>query len=115
MQEYAGTQRNDFLAPSYAGPWETWWALVRPTAPVPTTSGNLIISEFRLRGPQGVRDEFVEVYNPGATPIIVSVADNSEGWGLGVQHERHGHHRRGRHPERHGHPGARPLSPGQQP
>ena len=31
VQEYAGTQRNDFLAPSYAGPWETWWALVKPT------------------------------------------------------------------------------------
>ncbi len=83
VQEYAGTQRNDFLAPSYAGPWETWWALIRPTSPVPSTSGNLIISEFRLRGPQGVRDEFVEVYNPAATPVIVNTTDNSEGWALG--------------------------------
>jgi hypothetical protein len=82
VQEYAGTQRNDFLAPSYAGPWETWWALVKPTTAAPT-SGTAIISEFRLRGPQGVRDEYVKVYNPGATPIIVETTDGSDGWALG--------------------------------
>jgi hypothetical protein len=82
VQEYAGTNRNDFLAPSYAGPWETWWTLIDPAATVPSTGGSLIINEFRLRGPQGVRDEFVDVYNPGATPVIVNTADNSEGWAL---------------------------------
>jgi hypothetical protein len=81
VQEYAGTQRNDFLAPSYAGPWETWWALVKPTNAAPT-AGTAIISEFRLRGPQGVRDEYVKVYNPGATPIIVETTDGSDGWAL---------------------------------
>src|SRR5205085_8133641 len=41
-----------------------------------------IINEFRLRGPQGVADEFVELYNPSSSPIIVNTTDNSEGWAL---------------------------------
>ncbi len=82
VQEYSGTYRNDFLAPSYAAPWETWWAMVRPSATAPS-AGSLVISEFRLRGPQGVRDEFVELYNPSATPVIVAATDGTEGWGLG--------------------------------
>jgi hypothetical protein len=82
VQEYAGANRNDFLNPSYAGPWETWWAQVSPTATQPSKTGGLIISEFRLRGPQGARDEFVELYNPSSSPIIVNTTDNSEGWAL---------------------------------
>jgi len=81
VQEYAGTNRNDFLAPSYAGPWETWWAQVDPATASPV-AGNIIISEFRLRGPQGVRDEFVELYNPTTSPVIVQTTDNSDGWAL---------------------------------
>jgi hypothetical protein len=81
IQEYGGTHRSDFLG-SLAGPWETWWAFVKPSSPQPTTVGNLIISEFRLRGPQGAQDEYVELYNPGTSPLIVSTADNSEGWAL---------------------------------
>ena len=83
VQEYAGANRNDFLAPSYAGPWETWWALVSPTGPTPSAAGTLIISEFRLRGPAGPRDEYVELYNPGSTPVIVNTTDGSDGWALG--------------------------------
>lgn len=30
---------------------------------IPTASGQLIISEFRLRGPSGASDEFIEIYN----------------------------------------------------
>ena len=82
VQEYAGTNRNDFLNPSYAGPWETWWAQINPGNPAPSRSGNLIISEFRLRGTQGVRDEYVELYNPSNTPLIVNTTDNSDGWAL---------------------------------
>jgi hypothetical protein len=81
VQEYAGIHRSDFLG-ALAGPWETWWALVRPGTTAPVTNGNLIISEFRLRGPQGAQDEFVELYNPGASPVIVNTTDNSEGWAL---------------------------------
>jgi hypothetical protein len=80
VQEYAGTVRDFGIG--LAGNWETWWAQVNPTAAAPSTSGNLIISEFRLRGPQGVGDEFVELYNPASTPIIVSTTDNSDGWAL---------------------------------
>jgi hypothetical protein len=82
IQEYSGIYRNDFLNPSFAAPWETWWAQVNPAAAQPSTSGNLIISEFRLRGPQGANDEYVELYNPGASPLYVSTTDNSDGWAL---------------------------------
>jgi hypothetical protein len=80
IQEYAGAQRDFGIG--IAGPWETWWALVKPSTPAPSLSGNLIISEFRLRGPQGVNDEFVELYNPGSSAVIVNTTDNSDGWAL---------------------------------
>ena len=80
IQEYSGVVRDFGIG--LAGNWETWWAQIKPTGAVPTTTGNLIISEFRLRGPQGVRDEFVKLYNPGTEPLIVSTTDNSDGWAL---------------------------------
>ena len=80
VQEYAGTVRDFGIG--LAGNWETWWTQVSPAATAPTASGSLIISEFRLRGPQGARDEFVELYNPGSQPLIVSTTDGSEGWAL---------------------------------
>ena len=79
-QEYTDQYRDFGIG--VACPWATWWALVKPSTPAPSTSGSLIISEFRLRGPQGVRDEFVEIYNPGTTPIVVNTTDNSDGWAL---------------------------------
>ncbi len=81
IQEYAGAQRDFGIG--IAGPWETWWALVKPSTAAPSLSGNLIISEFRLRGPQGVNDEFVELHNPGTTALMVNTTDNSDGWALG--------------------------------
>jgi hypothetical protein len=80
VQEYAGTVRDFGIG--LAGNWETWWALVNPSTTPPSTSGGLEIGEFRLRGPQGVRDEFVELYNPSSTPVIVNTTDNSDGWAL---------------------------------
>lgn len=80
VQEYAGTVRDFGIG--LAGNWETWWALVKPGTAPPSKSGTLKISEFRLRGPQGVRDEFVELYNPSDTPAIVNTTDNSDGWAL---------------------------------
>jgi hypothetical protein len=81
IQEYAGAVRDFGIG--LAGNWETWWALVKPNGPTPvnTTSGP-IISEFRLRGPQGARDEFIEIYNPSNSPIRVTTTDNSEGWAV---------------------------------
>ena len=41
---------------------------------------NVVISEFRTRGPGGGNDEFIELYNPTSSPIDIS------GWlNLGLQ------------------------------
>lgn len=42
---------------------------------------SLIISEFRLRGPNGANDEFVEMYNPTTTDLTVA-ASTGTGFGL---------------------------------
>jgi len=49
---------------------------------VPATAGDLIISEFRLRGPNGANDEFVEIYNPLSTSAEVFASDGSSGYAL---------------------------------
>ena len=83
IQEYALDQREIFGPGGFAGLWSTWWALITPatTANYAFNSG-LIISEFRLRGPNGPRDEFVELFNPSNSPITVSTTDGSDGWTL---------------------------------
>jgi CSLREA domain-containing protein len=45
-------------------------------------SGDVIISELRLRGPLGAEDEFIELYNNTDHAITVAVTDNSDGWAL---------------------------------
>lgn len=45
-------------------------------------AGGLLISEFRLRGPGGANDEFVEIYNPESTPHTVVAFDESAGYAL---------------------------------
>jgi hypothetical protein len=40
-------------------------------------SGQLVISEFRLRGPSGSMDEFVELYNPADTALTVKSVDGT--------------------------------------
>jgi hypothetical protein len=42
----------------------------------------LVISEFRLRGPGGANDEFIEVYNDGDSNITVQAFDGSAGFGV---------------------------------
>jgi FG-GAP-like repeat len=49
----------------------------QPTAQLP----NLLISEFRLRGPSGANDEFIEIHNPRSSALTVSAAS---GTGYGV-------------------------------
>ncbi len=44
--------------------------------------GDVLISEFRLRGPGGANDEFIELYNNTDTPIAVATTDGSSGWAL---------------------------------
>ncbi|MEW6404867.1 MAG: lamin tail domain-containing protein [Chloroflexota bacterium] len=36
------------------------------------TATNIVISEFRTRGPNGADDEFIELYNPTSNPIDIS-------------------------------------------
>ncbi|MGH9941873.1 MAG: Calx-beta domain-containing protein [Pyrinomonadaceae bacterium] len=57
--------------------------------PDPASVGQVIISEFRLRGPQpsgtpddGALDEFIELYNNTDSDITVTTADGSAGWSL---------------------------------
>lgn len=45
-------------------------------------AGDLLISEFRLRGPAGDHDEFIEIYNNTDAPIAVATTDGSSGWAL---------------------------------
>lgn len=45
-------------------------------------AGQVIISELRLRGPGGVEDEFVELYNNTDSPVIVQPLDGSNGWSV---------------------------------
>lgn len=45
-------------------------------------AGSLIISEFRVRGPNGTFDEFVEIYNDSNTAHTVSSIDGSSGYAL---------------------------------
>jgi hypothetical protein len=44
--------------------------------------GDLVISEFRLRGTTGENDEFIELYNRTNAPIIVNAFDGSAGFTL---------------------------------
>ena len=46
------------------------------------TASSLLISEFRLSGPSGNEDEYVELYNPNPLPVVVSVSDASTGWAV---------------------------------
>ncbi|HKR60355.1 MAG TPA: DUF4394 domain-containing protein [Pyrinomonadaceae bacterium] len=50
-------------------------------APV-AQAGDLIISEFRLRGPAGANDEFVEIYNASAASQTVTTFDGSSGFAV---------------------------------
>jgi hypothetical protein len=46
------------------------------------TAGQLIISEFRLVGPNGATDEFIEIYNTSDTSHTVAASDSSAGYAV---------------------------------
>jgi len=81
IQEYAGTrvpssppdglQSNDSR-------WSTFWAKVVASA----GAGDLLISEFRLRGPGGANDEFIEIYNNSNAGHTVTALDGSAGYSV---------------------------------
>lgn len=60
--------------------WSTWWAKIGLA--VPGALGDLVISEFRLRGPGGDEDEYVEIHNTTDSPITVTTTDGSAGYAL---------------------------------
>lgn len=48
----------------------------------PPPSPSLLISEFRVRGPNGANDEFVEIYNASDASHVVEAPDGSAGYAL---------------------------------
>jgi subtilisin-like proprotein convertase family protein len=65
-----------------AGSISGGWSLnITENAP-PTAAGQLIISEFRLRGPAGPDDEYIELYNTTSSSLTVQAADASAGLGV---------------------------------
>lgn len=50
--------------------------------PNPVPFERFIISEFRLRGPNGVADEYIEFTNVTGQSITVATTDGSSGWAL---------------------------------
>lgn len=47
-----------------------------------SVAASLIISEFRVRGPSGQNDEFIEIYNPHDTSYTINSSDGSAGFGI---------------------------------
>lgn len=69
---------------------EWWWAIdnvkIRCTsATTPVSPGDVLISEFRLRGANGANDEFIELYNNTDSLITVSTTDGSSGWTIAAR------------------------------
>jgi hypothetical protein len=88
IQEYAGTRTTpDANTTSNNSRWGTWWAKVNAAA----GSGDLIISEFKLNGigvdgttgtADDSKDEFIEIYNTGSSPLTVTTVDASAGYAV---------------------------------
>lgn len=57
------------------------WSL-NITTPSPANSGELVISEFRVRGPNGANDEFIEIQNATGIDHVVQSIDGSSGYAL---------------------------------
>ena len=53
----------------------------RDDGPRTASAGELIISEFRLRGPNGPNDEFIEIYNASGGPHTVAAVSGT-GYGI---------------------------------
>lgn len=80
IQEYAMLRVGTTGQATNDSRWGTWWAKLT----APAGAGDLLISEFRVRGPNGANDEFVEIYNPSTTPFTVTTTDGSSGYSLGA-------------------------------
>jgi len=78
VQEYAQLRVGTTGTGSNDSRWGTWWAKVS----APAGGNDLLISEFRLRGPNGANDEFVEVYNNSGADLTVTTVDGSAGFAV---------------------------------
>ena len=78
IQEYSQLRQGATGQGSNDSRWSTWWAKVV----TPAAAGDLLISEFRLRGPNGANDEFVEVYNNSDVPHTITTVDGSMGYSI---------------------------------
>ncbi len=52
-----------------------------PTNTSPASTGGIVISEFRTRGPGGASDEFIEIYNPTSSAVDIS------GWKINASND----------------------------
>ncbi|HEV2704507.1 MAG TPA: lamin tail domain-containing protein [Pyrinomonadaceae bacterium] len=82
LQEYAGTRTvPNANTTTNNSRWGTWWAKVT----APAGLGDLLISEFRVRGPNGANDEFIEIYNNTGASHTVNTIDGSAGYAVAAQ------------------------------
>jgi hypothetical protein len=78
VQEYAMLRVGTTGQGSNDSRWGTWWAKIS----APAGPGDLLISEFRVRGPGGAQDEFVEIYNNSDSTHVVASSDDSAGYSV---------------------------------
>jgi hypothetical protein len=78
IQEYSSLRVGVTGEGSNDSRWGTWWAKVNGSI----GAGELMISEFRLRGPSGANDEYVEIYNASSSPITIATLDGSSGFSV---------------------------------
>ncbi|MEO6393854.1 MAG: hypothetical protein ABIP75_18520 [Pyrinomonadaceae bacterium] len=70
--------RRDALSPLLSSRYTTSRLAVPPSV----QPHDILISEFRLRGPNGADDEYLEFYNNSRSALTVSTTDASAGWAL---------------------------------
>jgi len=59
------------------GPDTTIYDFEAAAPPAPATAGQLLISEFRYRGPGGANDEFIEIYNNTDAAHVVTASSGT--------------------------------------
>ncbi|HEX6622176.1 MAG TPA: lamin tail domain-containing protein, partial [Pyrinomonadaceae bacterium] len=80
VQEYAQLRVGTTGQGSNDSRWGTWWAKIT----APAGAGDLLISEFRVRGPNpnGAGNEFIEIYNPNSSALTVTTLDGAAGYAV---------------------------------
>lgn len=78
IQEYSMLRMGTTGQAANDSRWGTWWAKVA----APAGPGDLLISEFRVRGSSGANDEFVEIYNNSGSTHTVNSSDGSAGYSV---------------------------------